>query len=378
MSLNLDYQIDEIRHRAEFVSRWSAGYILRQGVNALTGGGAMSLGLGKAAGITGYTFGAVGLGLGVGIRGYLNYKEKEHHKHQLTHFYRDEIAAKLGKARSQVTSLDLIEVAKHNPSLQEELDQNTKQMQLKTFASAMGAIASFALTVVAVGALTGLAAPLATPLLMMAAGVVGLTTHLVTEAFVEKVGAKQMDLDKPSAVDRIIALDRGRRHRHELTQEQVMGVYAAASPDLQESIIHKYGKPFDKLSLINQSELVVQYGKPLKLEAVTNAINENRLNVRELAFLAHGDLSGAYPEPTMHQRINESLAKLKENVTAGRTAAAKRWDGFTSRLINPLKEKSWVADLGLTPPAEAQTLSWEARTKGAGKAISPTTPSRLH
>ncbi len=98
---------------------------------------------------------------------------------------------------------------------------------------------------------------------------------------------------------------------------------------------------------------------------MTQAINDRRLSAKELIFAVHGDRSGAYPDPTVYDKVKQSEQQVREVINHKRQQAAEKWDTVSHQLQHKkeqLTEKltetgqGWVNRLGLAPKQQAQ--SW--------------------
>ncbi len=387
MSLNYyaDYYFEKTRHAANYAASWTGGMALRLITNILGHGGAASLGLKAATGKATLLAGAAGLasvGVSTGVSAYLNYKEYQYEQRQLMNLYRGEIAAKLGKDKSLVTVDDLKSLAEINPTLDEELKRSRRKMRVQTGVDLLSTFSSYGAVV---GVFSFFAASItAVTLPMLFAGfAVAVLTHYVAEKILEPVSHKLFNIHERTPIDRIRTMEMDQQRGRKISQEQVLAVYVAASPDLQNMIKKDFGQSFDNLSLIKQHEAAVRYGPTLGLQQVTDAINENRLSARELTFRIHGDTSGAYPEPTMHQQVQQKLSILKQSISNGREAANAKWNNFTSAVSEKSQGivnsgKNWVQSLGLKPSAaKAEGQGWQEQIKAERETSVATPPAPI-
>lgn len=376
--LNIGYYTKEVHYRARSAARWTGGFATRQAMNILSGGGSVNLAIithdavaksvspwtAIAAQPFAYAFGIISLGLGVGVRAYLNHQEMQHHRERLTEDFRREIGARIGKTPGQVTEADLDTVASQIPTLDEELKRERKKMHLGTVTWAIGAVVSLAAVI---GVITLL--PAMPWIGSLFVGItVGYFSHQITEEIAESIGSKMMGIEGVSPLDRIRSMEQNQELGRQITDEQVMAVYVAADPQLDQQIRQNpdFGKPFDSLPLAAKHRAVIAYGKDLGIQDVTDAINENRMSARELAFRVHGQTSNAYAEPTVYQKVQDKLSRVKKTLDASRLVASQKWDGLVSRFSAPEQaapEKEWVKDLGLQPPAPMQDQlgGWAAK-----------------
>lgn len=393
MPLDWKYRLEEAEHQAQYAARWTGGFVLRQAVNVLAGSGSVSVarktldalnssgGVNYWGAISSSAFGLGSIALGTGVRAYLNHKEMQAQEHLLTNYYRRELGAKLRKHAHQVTVEDLHQLAETNPAIEEELKRNRKKMHMETAAWAGAALLALFAVVGVVAAFPAIVAAVPS-LSLWGAGqmIVGVTAgfiaHHYAENIIESVAGHVMKLDTPSTVERIHELERARRNGYNVLQSEVMGVYVAASPELQGMIKSRFGKSYDRLSEEKQAEAMQHYGPTFNLRDVTLAINENRMSARELTFSIYGDRSGAYPEPTLNQQVKQQLSGIKQSLSNGRAAAAEKWVDFKERSQDILSNgKEWVKSLGLKPKDQSQSWSEQMAARKESLSLGGPTPA---
>lgn len=384
MALEIKYYADEARLRAGNAARWGGGWLLRQIMNIAAGGGSINIAnltreaiadktsiwtaLGKDS--VSYAFGVVSLGLGTGLQAYLNHREMEHREHLITDLYRKEIGSRLGKEPALVTEKDLYAVATAIPTLQEELDRNRKQMRLDTSSWLIGAIGSLAAVIgtITLFALTGGWA-------LVVGVAVGYVAHQLVEDTAQSVGAAVMKIDQESTLDKIRTMENSRQLGRKISPEQVMSVYAAATPHLNTELKNnpEFGMPFDQLSIPAKHRAVHVYGQSMNIMEVTNALNTNQMSARELAFRVHGEVSGAYPEPTMYQTMQAKLAGVKQSIASGKAAASEKWNGLVSRFSKKENEVAQEEEALAEPSTESKWTNriTQEREAAALRATSP-------
>src|SRR5690606_14311495 len=82
--------------------------------------------------------GVLGVAAGTGISAYVNHLVHGHHERTLTEEFRPELAAITGKSEKDVAVSDLRNVARSNPSLDEDLDRNRGMRNLRTASTLVG------------------------------------------------------------------------------------------------------------------------------------------------------------------------------------------------------------------------------------------------
>ncbi|MCH2546101.1 MAG: hypothetical protein MK052_00620 [Alphaproteobacteria bacterium] len=357
MAFNMKYLAGEAAYRIEKTSKLLQGKILHSGLRATMGGGAATVaakfsypvrdvmnmahptlaGGGAAtqtalsAGemILSSTGGLLSVGVGAGVNGYLNHIDHKHRKSQLTELYRPQVAAITGKDPEAVGFKDFEAVAKENPSLQNELHRNDRNRTVKNTAAIVATAAVF----VGVFAAITLVPPIGGAAALAAAGGIGSGAWLgfavgvgassmagmyAVKKGLTKIGNKIAGLDTPSVEDKVRNLSREHRKEHKIVPEEIMDVFAAASPDLSRQIENKYGKPYEDLKVAKKRAVTAEYAEQLQLPEIATAINENEMNARELTFRVHGQSSGVYPDEPWKEKLkliaHEKLDPLQEKI----------------------------------------------------------------
>lgn len=336
MPLSPRYYLSEVQYRLIKTVRTVQGAGLQLGLRLGMGGGAAAvatklsnpfreaIGLDSVSSVavgTGEAIATAASGLGVagaavGVKAYMNQLEYKHEQNQLMELYRPQIASILGKERGAVELADLRTVAETNPSLESELSRFKARRNISNAASAIGTLGAFVAVFAAIALfppLGAMAAAAATGGIFSGAGIgfavasaaIGYGALQASKRIVGKIGGKLFGLDAPSVEDQVHEI--GKQHRKEktITQEQVLGVFVTAQPTLAADIETHYSKPYHKLTRAEKREAVQHLGPTFDLGEVTAAINEDRMNARELTFRVHGQQSGVYPERPLGERLKE-------------------------------------------------------------------------
>ncbi len=311
MAYSTKHAINEASYSVGRTSRYVGGFAARMALRGLTALGAIIAGV-SGPGVW-YATGLLGLGSGIGLQAYLNHKDYEHEIEQLASIYEKEISAYTGKNRNEVGLDDLKLVAEQVPALQEHLDKQKTSRNVKTgiwiAAAAVGFIGAASLFTL-LPAVTGFVA--ASAGVKVLAGLGGLAIFSLSRPIVEKVANKSFNLNEPTAIDIIKSLEWTRTKNQKISQAQVMEVYLASMPQLSENIQQNFGKSFAQLDVVQQQHIIMQYGPHVMLNEVTQAINDNRLNARELAFTVSGQRSGAYADTSYSVQFKEGLSTVRE------------------------------------------------------------------
>lgn len=250
--------------------------------------------------------GLLGIAAGTGLSAYVNHLVHGHHEKTVTDEFRPELAAITGKPETEVNVSDLYNVARSNPSLDEDLDRNRGMRNLRTASTLIGSTVAFVAVVAAVSffppmAALGAAAASAGIFSGAALGFIGASMalsygvmHTVGRGF-SKIGQKLLGYNKPNVSDHVAGLDKLVEEGKNVSPEKVMGVFVAASPQMQNQIENTFGTSYDKLATPQQLEAERVFGNHLPLEGLSAAINNGQMSARELIFTVHGQASGAYP-----------------------------------------------------------------------------------
>lgn len=263
------------------------------------------------------------------------------HNNKIKHiagFYKEELAAKLGKNEKSIGEKDLNTIAQgsrfggleDNPIIAEELHVSRKRRNLGV---ALSAIASIATYVIVKTAMPFVPEEAATGLMsVLAKGVVGLATYFAVKAPLHWVGDKMFGLDKQTTHEKIEEIAKDREAGKTISKEQIFDVYVAANPDLKDVIETKYRKSYANLGLVEKKELAEGIGKLIHVDEVAAAINGGNINVSELAFSAVGQESGVpMKDGTKREKPHGFLEAIKE-----------KWHNFAQHFTHKPQEATMV------------------------------------
>ncbi len=305
MAYSIEHTVNEGLYAAKRGGRYFGGQFARIGLRVMTAVGATMAGVSGSAGAL-YLTGLMGIGTGVGLQAYLNHKDFEHSKDALASMYKNEISSYLGRDIKSITVQHLEQFAETNPSMHEHIERERNKRNVNTgvwvAAGALGFMAS--------------AAVIATGSVAILAGVAGLATILAVRPLIQIAGDNMYQLNEPTTVDMIKSLELNLTRARSVSQAQVMEVYISASPAMSKQVEQQYGAKFSQLDLTSQQHIINQHGDNVMLDEVTQAINENRMNARELTFRVHGKVSGAYPDPSYKEQWNAGVSQAKERAQA--------------------------------------------------------------
>lgn len=305
MAYSAKHTLNEAAYAAQRTGRYVGGQFLRVGLRIMTAVGATLAGVSGSTGVLYFT-GLLGIGTGVGLQAYLNHKDFEHSKDMLASMYRKEISSYMGMDPRSVNVQTLEQFAKLNPSIDEHIDRERNRRNVSTgvwiVAGALGFVASAAL--------------IATGSVALVAGLAGVAAFTLARPLLKIAGKHIYKIDEPTTVDIIKSLEWKLTKGQSVSQAQVMEAYISATPHLKEQIEQQFGQSFGELDMANQQRIMLQYGPSVMLDDVTQAINENRMNARELVFRVHGDISGAYPDPSYKEQWNSGVSQVKEKAQA--------------------------------------------------------------
>lgn len=283
--------------------------------------------------------GLLTIAAGTGISAYINHLVHGHQEKNLLKRYRPQIAGFLGKEESELTVGDLHDAGEQNPSLGEELRRNSGMRNLRTTGALVGTVAAFTAVILAatffppLAALGGAAAAgglFSLPGLgfVAACTAVSFATLSTVGKGLTKLGHKLMGYNTPSTEDHVHAVDKRFKDGKDIAPEHVLGVYAAATPELQSTIKASFGERFEKLPAEQQRQAAAMFGCQLPLEQLATAINAGQLNPRELLFTVHGQSSGVHSAgPAREHQVNKDTkaAQPQPEVQPELAAEATQW-----------------------------------------------------
>lgn len=340
MAHSSKYLASEASHTLRRSARYGAGLGARAVLRVMTAVGAAAAGVSGSTGFL-YMSGLVGVSTGVGLQAYLNHKDFEHSKQQLATMYRNEMAAYFGKNPREITVNDIERLAKINPSIGEHIDRERTKRNVRTgvwmVAGALGFTA--AATIIA-----------ATSLPTILAGLAAFATFQISRPLVKNLGEDFYRLNEPTTVELIKGLEAQRTRGQSVNQAQVMSAFVSASPALDKEIKQQFGAKFSRLTTVDKHRAVLQFGEHFMIEEVTQAINENRLNARELTFRIHNDVSGAYPDPSYKDQWNEGVSYAKDKAVALKQNAVEGARNLHQNAVNSVR--SFVSREAAAPEPE--------------------------
>lgn len=277
----------------------SVGHAVADGLETALGP-EVSRNLGQLGGIVagGTLAGLTTIGLAAGVSAALTQMDYVHRRDNIKDFYKEEIAAKLGKPLNKVTVSDLELIAKNNGVINDEMKQIRKQRTFGVGLSFIASMASLAMVTLALPAIAAAAAtigigiPLAGAAGFAISAIVGLVTYNGVKNPLHHLADKAFNLDYKTTHDHIVFLQHEREAGKDISREEVLGVFAAANPQLDRMIAQKIGRHYDNLSHDDKKLAVAEFGKFIPLDKITDGINLGKINVTELAFSVEGDISG--------------------------------------------------------------------------------------
>ena len=255
--------------------------------------------------------GLVIIGLAAGVSSALTQMDYIHRKDNLKDLYKEELALKLKKPVDKITRADLDDLAKTNAVVDEELGRNRKQRNYGVALSFIASMASLAVVTLALpaalGVLMGAGGPvavsaavggvlgeglLANVVAFLGKGVVGLLAYHTVKEPLHFLADKLFGIDKITVNDHIVGLKRERDAGKAISREQVLSIFVAAHPEVEQYIVAGYGKKFDDLKPADKQKAAQELNALIPLDALTIDINSGKRNVAELAFAVQGDISG--------------------------------------------------------------------------------------
>ena len=340
MAFSIKHTKNEVLYRAQRTWRYGLGQTARVGARLLTVAGATAAGVSGSAGAF-YSMGLIGIGTGVGLQAYMNDEDYKHNVAQLGSMYQKEISAYLEVPSSEIDATHLEQLAEINPTIQQQLDKERMIRNIRTGAVIAAGVLGFmaVVSVVATMAPVGVAVAFSTKVM---AGMAGFATIKLSQPVLQAAIENKYEINRPTTHEVIKRLQRKKDKVQHINQQQVMEAYLSAKPELEQEIIEEFGAPLGALTIADQQRVLLEYGEAFNIEEVTLAINENRLDPRELIFRVHGEESGAYPDPSYREMFNTQISHakhkaqtLQKNVTERGQAALSTAKSFVTGASTP-------------------------------------------
>ncbi len=277
---------------------------------------------------------------------WMEQEEYHHNLDKILNHYRPEIASWLnnGKRPEQLTHDDLYDAAygdptrniPGNPTLQDALKQTVLErnwsMGISVAATATSTYAS-ALAEETVdehirrglAGMFGEGTALATSswlnngLEMLALGVLSYAVYVAVKTPLHWLAEQCFGVEKETVAEKIDGLRRGREEGRAVTEAQVMEIYLAAHPNLDNDIRENYGKHFSRMRPKAKEAVLAEFGPKLDLERIATEINEGRMRPEELAFAISEQNSGVSkgegsPMPSPEKLLKRAWYKCKDSI----------------------------------------------------------------
>ena len=308
MVVSAKHLADEAVYSAQRKARYAGGMLGRLGLKMLVGLGAAFVGVSGGAGAF-FLTGLIGIGSGVGLKAYLNDKDREHKKEQMAKMYSEELGKYLGKPPQSVTVEDLEHVGQKLPSIQKQTERDKLARNVKTGVWLATAVVAFAATGLLSGVFFGAAASNALAYGLASAYA---SFQFVKPLIIEPLAEKKYGLDQRSTAELVQALEWRRTKGSHLDKTQVMEVFVSAHPQLAAAVKQEYGANYHSLSHEDRTRAANKLGQSYDVEYLTQTINMNKMNARELTFAVHGEESGAAPDASYKQQLRETASNVKQ------------------------------------------------------------------
>jgi hypothetical protein len=232
------------------------------------------------------------LGLMAAVSAGITQWEYGHERKQLRDFYKDEIAAKLGKDPKSVNDRDMDALAKGagreaNHTIAGMLRKLKRQRNVGIVVSTVATLGTYGIM--------HTPAIIATALPFLGSVIVGLSIYYAIKKPLHYLADKAFGLNKETTHDRIADIQKDRDAGKTISREQVISVFVAANPELSAFIKSQYGKEFDKLDVAHKLRITENIGKLVHIDELTDSLNLGHIRVAELAFAAEGQASGVKP-----------------------------------------------------------------------------------
>jgi hypothetical protein len=268
-----------------------------------------------------------GVGVAAALSAGISQMEYEHKKKDTKKFYKEELAAHLGKSEHKVKDRDVDTLAKNNRTLAEHMGKMRKERNL-----GIGVI--FAATLASLGVVALFMFPPVTVLAPVAAilngggllafatkAAIAIASYSVVKNPLQKLGDRMFDMDKKTTHERIEEIHRDHEAGRAISRERVFAVFVHSNPELDQFIESRYGKKFDELSVADKIALADTIGSKVNLAQLTDDINHGRIKAHELAFAVDGTMSGVaakageIPKHGVLSTIKEKLHDVADTLT---------------------------------------------------------------
>ncbi len=353
--------LDDLKHYAKYTGMWLS---TRGVVTLAVLGATMGLGLGAS------TVPLLSLPLGLAAAVYMNNDRSSYLKTRVKNAYKLELAATLHKDPREVTVADFERVAKGdtlaglpgNGVLKEQLDQINADRRVSLFAN----IGAVGLAVATFGALMlggfsnviegwqNFMEPLSSRLPVLqpdvfAVGALASGITLSSDYVLSRIGERTAGLTRQTAYDLIQEMKKDRGNGHPITPEQVLEIFVLRDPSLAASVKREYGNAYFELPREEQALVLGGLEQKDLIATLTQKINEGRVSLNELAFLAEGQHSGLPEREPVARRVPLFLPNILASKEAAKVAAP-----------SPAPEPA-PATTEATPPADAPEKSYVER-----------------
>ncbi len=336
MSTHIDYYKNEVNHITKQAGRKTIGGVTTAIMRSLTGGGSAGVTVAvrrnMASGST-YVWGIVGILSSILLRFYLNIQDNLREKERLRDLFRKEVASLTGKDHIHVTTEDFLRVAATNPILQQAVDRSNHSLAFSNTVALLATLASFAAVFLLMPASIAAAGGIAATIFGISTATI---TFTATKKLLTAIGNKVLNIKNPTAISIIDKMEKTHILGNAISIDDTMAVYVISSPKLAQTIIDEFGKPYSKLSHIEKREAIAKTGLLQEIENITLAINEGRMNPRELAFYLCGQSSGVTPDPNIRDQLSSTLAGIKMKLSTQKQRAAQYFNSkIASNYISP-------------------------------------------
>jgi hypothetical protein len=317
--------------------------------------------------------GIAGVGAAFLVRVYLNDRDFLRERERIRDDYKYELASIYKIEPEEVTVDHLENVADRNPTLRQSIDRERLKRNLNNGASALASAVAFAAVIAFLPALLPAAAAVNATVIGTAASI-SLATMWPCRFIFGKALNAYFNVNKPTVSDRVLALHEKRSSG--ISPEQVMEVYIDNIPGMAEQIKKDYGKPFGQLKHEQQIKIEDKSGLEEEVKKVARLINNEEMNVKELTFRIHGQVSGRPPEKHFKTYVKEKVSAARQGLLRRKEVAMQKFGdmqqsfshGISSRFRTMFGSKaqadSHVERLeaeGGRSPAQDTNIPWTSR-----------------
>ena len=253
----------------------------------------------SATGLSIIAVGAVALG-SVAWNTFTGLLRAQRYENQMLDFYREEVAAAVGKDPSGVDIPDLKKAAygdratgiPRNEVLAYALDRQKAKGWLSLATSIAAGAVTFGLLMTPlpefISAQLDIGGQLGNLLGSASAGIIAATSSLFVHRGLDNAIGNATRINNLSAHDRILLIERSQNRGRSVKPEQVMDVFVAANPTLNNRIRSEYGERYQGMNRAEKLQVIRGLGVGSLMNRLAEGLGSGAIDATELAFISNG------------------------------------------------------------------------------------------